>query len=581
MSQSAGAYDAARTHLSCGKYPRSLVRRSKVKFALATFALAVASASVTTPAAALRADPARLSIDVKLLSSDAFEGREPGTRAEQRSVLFIIDRMKEAGLQPGGALVGGHRGWTQNVPLAKFAFAGPISLSLTVGGRQVPLAQGQQVAIRAPQTNVDQLALQGAPLVFVGYGVQAPERKWDDFKGVDLHGKIAVVLVNDPDFETGQGDFGGKAMTYYGRWTYKYEEAARLGALGVLIVHEAAAASYGWATVVNSNTDAVYDIVRSDPAQAHVPLEGWIQHDTAVALFKQAGLDLDALKKLAQTREFKPVPLAGVTLTASAPVHHEVVVSKNVVGRLPGTTKPDETLIYSAHWDHFGVRPLGPGVSGDRILNGAVDNGTGVAALLELGRLFGAAPRTARSIVFLATTAEERGLLGSEYYAANPIYPLETTVADINMDILGTYGPTRDVSTFGDTQNGLLADLIEAAQAQGRTYTADPSPEAGHFFRSDHFSLSKLGVPAMSFSPGDDLVNGGVVAGRAHREDYYAHRYHQPGDEWTPAMDFRGEALDVTLLYSLGRKLATSGWPQWNGGSEFKEIRDKSASQRH
>jgi Zn-dependent M28 family amino/carboxypeptidase len=330
---------------------------------------------------------------------------------------------------------------------------------------------------------------------------------------------------------------------------------------------------------VNSNTDAVYDIVRPDPTQVHVPMEGWIQRDVTVALFKQVGLDFDALKKLAQTREFKPVILPGVTLSAAARVSHRVVISKNVVGRLPGKTRPDETLIFTAHWDHFGVRP--PGAGGDRILNGAVDNGTGVAALLELGRLFGSAARTARSIVFMATTAEERGLLGSEYYAANPIYPLETTVADINMDILGVYGPTRDVSTFGDTQNGLLADLVQLAQAQGRTYTPDPSPEAGHFFRSDHFSLSKRGVPAMSFSPGDDLVNGGVSAGRAHREDYFAHRYHQPGDEWTPAMDFRGEALDVTLLYNLGRKLATSGWPQWNEGSEFKEIRDRSAAQRH
>jgi Zn-dependent M28 family amino/carboxypeptidase len=299
-----------------------------------------------------------------------------------------------------------------------------------------------------------------------------------------------------------------------------------------------------------------------------------------VALFKQVGLDFDALKRLAQTREFKPVMLPGATLSAAARVSHQVVISKNVLGRLPGTTKPDETLIFTAHWDHFGVRPASAG-GGDRILNGAVDNGTGVAALLELGRLFGSAARTARSIVFMATTAEERGLLGSEYYAANPVYPLETTVADINMDILGVYGPTRDVSTFGDTQNGLLAELVQLAQAQGRTYTPDPSPEAGHFFRSDHFSLSKRGVPAMSFSPGDDLVNGGVSAGRAHREDYFAHRYHQPGDEWTPAMDFRGEALDVTLLYNLGRKLATAGWPQWNEGSEFKEIRDRSAAQRH
>lgn len=555
-----------------------MAARTRAASALAVAILACAS--VSAPAAALKSNPARLSIDVKLLSSDAFEGREPGTRAEKRTVLFIIDRMKEAGLQPGGSLVNGRRGWTQDVPLTKFAFSGPLTLSLSLPGRVQPLTQGQHVAIRAPQTNIEQLAIANAPLVFVGYGVQAPERNWDDYKGVDLHGKIAVVLVNDPDFETGAGDFGGKAMTYYGRWTYKYEEAARRGALGVLIVHETAPAAYGWATVVNSNTSAVYDIVRAHPSEAHVPLEGWIQRDTAVAVFKQVGLDFDALKKLAQTREFKPVALPGVALSAAARVTHEAVVSKNVVGRLPGTSKPDETLIYSAHWDHFGVLPP-DGSGGDRILNGAVDNGTGVAALLELGRLFGSAPRTARSIVFMAVTAEERGLLGSVYYAANPLYPLETTVADINMDILGVYGPTKDVSTFGDTQNGLLADLIESAQTQGRTYTPDPSPEAGHFFRSDHFSLSKLGVPAMSFSPGDDLVNGGVSVGRTYREDYYAHRYHQPGDEWTPALDFRGEALDVTLLYNLGRKLATAGWPQWNTGSEFKEIRDKSASQRH
>ena len=557
--------------------PRSTAGAFLVRLAL-TVAMLVALSS--TALAALKSDPARLSIDVKLLSADAFEGREPGTRAETRTVLFIELRMREAGLQPGGTLVGGRRGWTQDVPLAKFAFTAPPSLSLKIGARSQLLLQGQQVAIRAPQTNAEQLAFGNAPLVFVGYGVSAPERHWDDFKGLDLHGKIAVVLVNDPDFETGTGDFGGKAMTYYGRWTYKYEEAARRGALGVLIVHETAPAAYGWATVVNSNTDAVYDIVRPDPTQVHVPLEGWIQRDTTVALFKQVGLDFDALKKLAQAREFKPVILPGVTLSAAARVSHQVVISKNVVGRLPGTAKPDETLIFTAHWDHFGVRPPSSG-GGDRILNGAVDNGTGVAALLELGRLFGSGQRTARSIVFMATTAEERGLLGSEYYATNPLYPLETTVADINMDIMGVYGPTRDVSTFGDTQNTLLADLAQLAQAQGRTYTPDPSPEAGHFFRSDHFELSKRGVPAMSFSPGDDLVNGGVSAGRARREDYFAHRYHQPGDEWTPAMDFRGEALDVTLLYNLGRKLATSGWPQWNEGSEFKEIRDRSAAQRH
>jgi Zn-dependent M28 family amino/carboxypeptidase len=540
---------------------------------------ALALAPLGARAARLQPDPARLSVDVKLLASDAFEGREPGTRAEKRTVSFIIERMQEAGLQPGGTLIGGHRDWTQDVPLVKFLFAGPLDIAVTVAGHSQKLSQGQQVAIRAAQTNVGELTVRDAPLVFVGYGVSAPERHWDDFKGVDLHGKIAVVLVNDPDFETGTGDFGGKAMTYYGRWTYKYEEAARRGALGVLIVHETAAAAYGWATVVNSNTAAVYDIVREDPTQVHVPLEGWIQRDVTVALFKQVGLDFEAQKKQAQTREFKPVTLGTATLSVAGRVTHENIVSKNVLGLLPGKSKPDETLIYSAHWDHFGIGP--PGAGGDRILNGAVDNGTGVAALLELGRLFGSAPRTARSIVFMATTAEERGLLGSEYYATHPLYRLETTVADINMDVLGVYGPTRDVSTFGASQSTLLAELMQVAKAQGRTYTPDPSPEAGHFFRSDHFSLAKRGVPAMSLSAGEDLVIGGVAAGRAHREDYVAHRYHQPGDEWTPSMDFRGEAQDVVLLYNLGRKLGSSGWPQWNAESEFKQARDASADQRH
>ncbi len=542
--------------------------------------VALSSASLSVPAAAhLEPNAARLSTDVKVLSSDAFEGREPATRAETKTVAYIIDRMKEAGLQPGGTLAGGHREWTQDVPLVKFVFSAAPKITFAAGGHAAALVQGEQVAIRAPQTNVNELTFQGAPLVFVGYGVHAPERNWDDFKGVDLHGKIALMLVNDPDFETGSGDFGGKAMTYYGRWTYKYEEGARRGALGVLVIHENAAASYGWATVKNSNTDAIYDIVRSDPLKTHVPMEAWVQHDVVVDWFRQAGLDFDAQKKLAQTRAFQPVVLKGETLSVSAPVTHTTVVSRNVLGRLPGRTKPDETLLFTAHWDHLGVGL--PDAHGDRIMNGAVDNATGVAALLELGRLFGAAPRTARSVVFMAVTGEERGLLGSEYYARNPVYPLETTVADLNMDALGVYGPTRDVSVAGDPQNTLLTDLIDAAKAQDRHYTPDPALEAGHYFRSDHFSFAKLGVPALSVESGEDLVTGGVAVGHAKHEDYNAHRYHQPGDEWTPSMDFQGEAKDVALLYSLGRKLATAGWPQWNSGSEFKEVRDTSAARRH
>ena len=465
------------------------------------------------------------------------------------------------------------------MPLARFEIRGPLRLDLTAGGRADPLAQGQQIAIRAAQTNVDRVAIKDAPLVFVGYGVKAPERGWDDFKGVDLKGKIAVVLINDPDFETGQGDFGGKAMTYYGRWTYKFEEGARQGALGVLIVHETAPASYGWETVKNSNTNAQFDIVRPDPARTHPTLEGWVQRDVAVDLFKRSGLDFEALKKQAQTRGFKPVVLAGASLSADYAVDHKVIVSHNVLGRLTGAKRPDETVIYSAHWDHLGVGA--PDARGDRIYNGAVDNATGVAALLELGRMFAAAPRTERTVVFMSVTAEEKYLLGSEYYAANPIYPLSKTVGDVNMDMLGVWGRTRDISTFGGAENDLLDRLIAVGVAHGLAYTPDPSPEAGHFYRSDHFSLSKRGVPALSFSMGDDLVVGGRAVGAAKRNAYNAQKYHQPGDEWSPDWDMGGQVQAVSVLYDLGRGLAQSrDWPEWKAGAEFKAARDATAGER-
>jgi Zn-dependent M28 family amino/carboxypeptidase len=392
-----------------------------------------------------------------------------------------------------------------------------------------------------------------------------------------MKGKIAVVLVNDPDFETGSGEFGGRAMTYYGRWTYKYEEAARHGALGVLIVHETKPASYGWATVANSNTNTIFDILRKNPRDTHVDVEAWIQRDLAVDLFKQAGVDFEQLKKQAQAKSFRAVPLKGVTMSANYGVAHRTVVSKNVAGLLPGTTHQDQTVIYSAHWDHLGVGK--PDANGDRIFNGAVDNASGCAALLELARMYGAAPKNARSILLLAVTAEEKGLLGTEYYARNPLYPLETTVADINMDSLGVNGRTKDFSANGP--NTVVDEIVREARKQGRTLAPDPEPEAGHFYRSDHFPLSKVGVPAVSFNPGDDLVNGGKQRGVALREAYTEKKYHQPADEWSASLDFTGEAEDVTLLYNVGRSLANSTrWPEWTPGSEFKALRDKSASQR-
>jgi len=546
---------------------------------LCTLALSISSALMATAVQAPTFDPHRLSDEVKTLSSDAFEGRGPATPAETKTIDYVVAQMKDAGLQPGGDLVDGKRSWTQAVPLLRTEIIGTPKLTLTMGGKTEALTQGQQIAVRAPMDGSTSVAIANAPLVFVGYGVEAPERHWDDFKGVDLHDKIAVVLVNDPDFETGKGDFGGKAMTYYGRWTYKYEEAARQGALGLLVIHETAPASYGWATVKNSNTNTMFDIVRDNPSSVHVPLEAWIQRDLAVQMFKHAGLDFDTLKKQAQTRAFKPVELKGETLSASFKVDKSVITSHNVVGRIEGSKRPDETVIYSAHWDHLGVGQ--PDAKGDRIYNGAVDNATGTAALIELGRAFAHAPKPERSMVFLNVTAEEKGLLGSEYYASKPLYPLATTAGVINMDALDPHGPSRNFTISGSAKLGLLDDMIADAKQYGMVYTPDSNPQAGYFFRSDHFSFAKRGVPAVSFGSGNDLVDGGLAAGKAAEKEYTAKHYHQPSDEWQASWSFTGMARDLQLLYTVGSQLANSDqWPDWSKDSEFRGIRDKTAAER-
>lgn len=519
-------------------------------------------------------DIARFDQDVKTLSDDSFEGRAPATEGEKKTVAFIEQQMKAAGLGPGGP----NGKWTQDVPLLKSDIVGTPGLSLTIGGTARPLTQGNEIAIRSAMNGQDKVDLKAAPLVFVGYGVKAPERSWDDFKGVDLRGKIMVVLVNDPDFEGGEGDFGGKTMTYYGRWTYKYEEGARQGAAGVLVIHEYAPASYGWATVKNSNTNTMFDIVRARPAATHVPLEGWIQRDLAADLFKAAGLDLEAMKKAAQRRDFKPVAL-NATLDASYAVKAEKIVSHNVIGRLPGKVRPNETVIYSAHWDHLGVGQ--PDARGDRIYNGAKDNASGIAALLELGRAFAHQPRTDRSILFLAVTAEEKGLLGSEYYGANPVYPLATTAGVINMDNILSEGKAKDYTISGVAKLGLLDLLGAEGQKLGRTYVPDPKTETGGFYRSDHFPMAKQGVPAISFKPGIDLDKGGIERGKALGAAYTKDRYHQPADQWEAGWDLSNMLPDLTLLYNTGRTLANSrAWPEWAADAEFKAKRDETAAQR-
>jgi Zn-dependent M28 family amino/carboxypeptidase len=528
---------------------------------------------------AVQIEPSHLSHDVKVLASDEFEGRGPNTPGETKTVAYLVNQFEAAGLKPGGDMVDGKRGWTQDVPLGRFEIKGPVEIGVKGGGKEESLAQGEQIAVRASMTGAKGVEFTDAPLVFVGYGVTAPERKWDDFKGQDLKGKLAVVLINDPDFETGKGEFGGKAMTYYGRWTYKFEELARRGALGTLIVHESAPASYGWATVKNSNTNVMYDVVRKDPMASHAPVEAWIQRDLAVDLFKRAGLDFDKLKKQAQSRSFKPVELTGVAMSGRYAVDAQVITSKNVIAVREGSQKPDQYVVYSGHWDHLGVGLAD--AKGDRIYNGAVDNATGIAALLELARVYAAAPAPQRSVVFLAVTAEEKGLLGSEYYASNPVYPLAKTVGVINMDALDPHGKARDFTISGSAKLELLDRLVDKARMAKLSYSADPKPEAGHFFRSDHFPFAKRGVPAISFGSGEHWEQGGAAAGKKESDRYVKENYHQPSDEWRAEWTFEGMARDLGILYAVGRELADSkAWPNWSRDSEFRAARDSSSSER-
>jgi len=519
-------------------------------------------------------DPARLSAHVQELSSDAYEGRGPATPGEEKTVEYIARQFEAAGLQPGGP----NGSWFQEVVLQRFEKVGTPSISFQVGSQTVPVAYGTQAVVGSQQP-VERVTLDKAPLVFVGYGIVAPERNWNDYAGVDMRGKVAVVLVNDADFEEpALNTFGGKAMTYYGRWTYKFEEAARQGAAGILIVHETKPASYGWATVQGSWSAPQFDIVRADPMKERVPAQGWIQRDLAVDLFRRAGLDFEQAKASARRQGFKPVPLKA-SFSTDFGVKSERISTRNVVGRLPGKARPDETILYTAHWDHLG-RGV-PAADGDDIYNGAVDNATGIAGLIEVARLFASGPRPDRSVVFLAFTAEEKGLLGSEYYASNPVYPLAMTVAGFNMDGLPVIGATKDVEVVGYGQSDLEDDLQRVATAQGRVVVPEATPEAGSFYRSDHFPLAKRGVPMLYAGSGEDLVNGGKEAGRAAAQDYITKRYHQPDDEWRADWNWDGAIQDLMINYEIGRGLANARrWPQWRSTSEFGPVRAQSDSAR-
>ncbi|AKH43153.1 Zn-dependent M28 family amino/carboxypeptidase [Altererythrobacter atlanticus] len=508
----------------------------------------------------------------KTLSSDEFEGREPGTAGEEKTLDYLVEKLRDAGLQPGN-----DGSWFQDVPLVEIT--ADNFEELRIGGpaadlRYRPRADWVGVTYREDR----RIDLDDSEIVFVGFGINAPEKGWNDYAGVDMRGKTALILVNDPDYDSEelQGTFNGKAMTYYGRWTYKYEEAARQGAAAALIVHEDYPAAYGWNVVESSWTGPQAYAERGNGGADQTMVNGWVQKEVAEAILQAAGQDFLALSAAAKRPGFKPVALG---LTASTGFDNSVrkFASKNVIGILPGSERPDEYVLHSAHWDHLGH--CTPNAEGDDICNGAIDNATGTAALVALGEAHVKAGPTARTQVFLAVTAEESGLLGSEYYGATPVFPLDRTVGGLNMDALFLAGPAHDVTVVGGGKSTLDAYLDHALSDLGRVATPDSAPQAGYYYRSDHFSFAKRGVPMFYIDGGEDLLDGGRAAGEAYSAAYRENAYHGPDDEYDPAWDWSGVMQDLQLYYRLGRMLGeTTDWPNWYEGDEFRAIRDESCA---
>ena len=564
-----GAYNAGMVNPMCRSYA-----------VLVVAAASIAAAPAVVPLKNLPPiDAAAVLTHVKALASDAFEGRAPGTPGEDKTVAYLIDQFKKLGLKPGNP----DGTFVQKVPLVGTTpSAAPVTIKGgSGGGAPLTLAWRDDVVAWTKRV-VDEVTLVDSELVFVGYGVEAPEYQWDDYKGLNLEGKTLVMLVNDPpvpDPKTpGQLDpktFGGRAMTYYGRWTYKYEMGAKKKAAAVLIVHETGPAGYPFA-VVQGKTGEQFGSVTPDKGMSRAAVEGWITLDKAKAIFARAGQDFDKLKAAAATRAFTPVPL-GVTASMTIKNTMRRVDSQNVVARLDGADPAgkNEYVVYTAHWDHFGI---GEPVNGDKIYNGAVDNATGTAALLEVARAFTKLPAPPkRSILFLAVTAEEQGLLGSEYYAQQPLYPLARTLADLNMDALNVDGRTKDLTVIGLGASELDDYARAAAKEQGRVLKGDPEPEKGFYYRSDHFNFAKVGVPALNADAGVDYVGKPASFGLEARKRYTEERYHKPQDEVLPTWDLSGLAEDAQLLFAVGYRVAQADrYPAWSPGNEFKAIREKS-----
>jgi len=507
---------------------------------------------------------------VLVLSSDEFGGRGPSSTGEDLTMQYLVEHFGALGLKPGGD----DGTWMQEVPLVSITADPGMSMTIAGNGATNTFEYGPDFIAWTTRV-VDQIALESSELVFVGYGAVAPEYDWDDYAGVDVDGKTVVMLVNDPGYATQDPElFKGNAMTYYGRWTYKYEEAARQGAAGAIVIHETEPASYGWATVENSWSGPQFDLVAEDDNMGRVQVESWMSIEMARAIFQQAGLDFDEMKAQAATREFQAIPMG--SLTASTAISNTVVRSSshNFLAKIPGTTRPDEVVIYMGHWDHFGTDP---GLEGDQIFNGAVDNASGIAALLELAEAFKTLdPGPERTVVFMGTTAEEQGLLGSGYYGENPVYPLEKTVGAINIDALNIHGPMNDFVIVGYGNSELDDYAVRAAQLQNRVVKPNPNPAAGSFYRSDHFPLAKQGVPALYGHAGRDHREHGEEWTKERADAWTAAHYHQPSDEYDAEYwDLAGGMEDLQLWFRVGLELAYStDFPDWNEGTEFKAIRD-------
>jgi Zn-dependent M28 family amino/carboxypeptidase len=529
-----------------------------------------------TPDQMPKVDQAAILERIKVLSADEFEGRAPGTKGEELTVRYLVEESKKLGLQPGNP----DGTYVQKVPLVGITGAEVRPFTVTRGGQKRSFKWSDEVVAFTKRVT-DTVALENSELVFVGYGVTAPEYNWDDFKGMDLKGKTLVVLVNDPQVpdaaDASRLDaklFNGQAMTYYGRWTYKYEKAAELGAAGVFIVHETGPAGYPY-PVVQGFMGERFDLVTENKNMNRAAVEGWFSLDTARAILKMAGQDFDALKKQAVSRDFKPVPL-GMQASMALKNTMRTIDSQNVIAKVEGSDPQlkNEYVVYSAHWDHLGVNSTG---TGDRINNGALDNASGVAAMLEMARGFTQVqPKPKRSILFLFVTAEEQGLLGSQYYATHPLYPLDKTIANINIDGVNQWGRTSDVTVVGMGASDLDEYLAAAAKAQNRTLVPDPESEKGFYYRSDHFNFAKVGVPALYTDSGVTFVGKDENYSKTKRDEYTANDYHKPSDEIKPDWDLSGAVEDAQLMMAVGYNVANAAkLPEWKPGNEFKAARDR------